>query len=326
MTISRREFLKISALAGASIGLGATAYHRLLKTGELERISETHQLMGTIINFVIVAESKEAAHSAIQSTVDEMYRLSRVYDHRQSEGPLGELNRNGFTRHAPPELVSTIRQALHFSRLSQGAFDVTVKPVLDALRENLSDWQKFRELVDYRQLGVTGDMISLARSGMSITLDGIAKGSVVDGGVSKLRQLGFENVLVEAGGDMMAKGMPDDKAWKIGISHPRVQSEFIATVSIQDQAIATSGDYMNYYSTDYSSCHIIDPRTGISPSQLASATVIAPSAGEADALSTTMMVLGVQDGLEMIKRIPETAALLITKDLKIYRSSRFPLN
>jgi thiamine biosynthesis lipoprotein len=324
MTISRRDFLKITALTGTAVGIGVSSLRHISNFGKLQKISENHHLMGTFINFVILAESKAAAHDAIQSTVDEMRRLIRMYDHRQQDSPLGELNLNGITQHVPPELVATLQQALYFSRLSYGAFDVTVKPVLDALREGYPDWQRFKELVDYRQLCVNEDTISLAHTGMSITLDGIAKGSVVDGGVSTLRRLGYQNVLVEAGGDIMAKGMPYGETWNIGIVHPRIPGEYIVRVPLDNQAIATSGDYMNYFSPDFSSYHIIDPRTGSSPSQLASASVIAPSAAEADALSTTMMVLGVQDGLDMIEQLPDTVALLVTKDLKIHRSKRFP--
>ncbi|MBE0672479.1 MAG: FAD:protein FMN transferase [Anaerolineales bacterium] len=324
MTISRRDFLKISAIAGAAIGMGATA-RKLIQTNGFHKVSETHQLMGTIINFVIVAESENAAHDAIQDTVDEMRRLIQMYDYRLADSPLGRLNANGITHHTFPELIATIQQSLHFSLLSQGAFDVTVKPVIDALQENRSDWQKLIELVDYRQLSVNGDTVALSSPGMSVTLDGIAKGSVVDGGVAILRQLGFEDVLVEAGGDMMAKGSPNGEAWRVGIAHPRARGEFIAKISVQNQAVATSGDYMNYFSDDYSSYHIIDPRSGKSPSTLASATVIAPSVAEADALSTTLMVLGVADGLALIEKLPDTAALIVTKDLKIYRSVNFPI-
>jgi FAD:protein FMN transferase len=324
MTISRRNFLKITAVAGAAIGAGALT-RNLFKINGLHKISETHQLMGTIVNFVVIAESEETAHDAIQKTVNEMRRLIQMYDHRQADSPLGQLNADGITHHAHPELIATIKQSLRFSILSQGAFDVTVKPVIDALRENRPDWQKLIERVDYRQLSVNGDTVSLVKPGISVTLDGIAKGSVVDGGVAVLRQLGFEDVLVEAGGDMMAKGSPDGESWKVGIAHPRVQGEYIAEVSVENQAVATSGDYMNYFSDDYSSYHIIDPRSGMSPSTLASATVIAPSVAEADALSTTLMVLGVKDGLALIEKLPDTAALMVTKDLKIYRSDTFTI-
>lgn len=323
MTISRRDFLKITAFAGAAIGVGAVTRNLFQLTG-FHKVSETHQLMGTIINFVVVAESEETAHNAIQQTVGEMRRLIQMFDYRQADSPLGQLNANGITHQTSPELVAILKQSLHFSNLSQGVFDITVKPVLDAMRENRPDWQKLTELVDYRQLSVTEDTVSLGRPGMSVTLDGIAKGSVVDGGVALLRQLGFEDILVEAGGDMMAKGSPNSEPWKIGIAHPRVQGDYIAMLSVQNQAVATSGDYMNFYNADYSTYHIVDPRSGLSPSQLASATVIAPSVAEADALSTTLMVLGVQDGLALIEQLPDTAALMVTKDIKVYRSNRFP--
>ncbi len=124
-----------------------------------------------------------------------MQRLIQVYDYRQVDSPLGELNANGITHHAPPELIAIIKQSLRFSHLSQGAFDITVKPVIDALRENRPDWQKLIERVDYRQLSVTEDTASLANPGMSVTLDGIAKGSVVDCGVADITAIGYEDVL-----------------------------------------------------------------------------------------------------------------------------------
>jgi thiamine biosynthesis lipoprotein len=318
MTLSRRDFLKITALASAAAGMGTTAYRYFSNLAGLQKISETHQLMGTIINFVIIAESKETAHEAIDKTVTKMQRLIQMYDYRRADSPLGKLNANGITYHAPAELIATIKQALQFSQLSQGAFDITVKPMLDAMRANKPTSP---ELVGYRLLNIIRDELSFSRTGMAVTLDGIAKGSVVDAGVSKLQQLGFDSVLVEAGGDMMARG----NQWKVGITHPRKQAEYIARISIQDQAVATSGDYMNYYSADHTAFHIIDPRTGRSPSELASATVIAPTAAEADALSTTMMVLGVEAGLKLIEKMPGASALLVAKDLTIYGSNRFPV-
>ncbi len=323
MRLSRRDFLKISALTGAVVGLSATAAQKLLKLGYLNKVRVSQMLMGTIVNFEVMAESQEQAQAAIEASVAGMRRLISAFDHRLENGALGQLNATGITQNPPRELVAMLRQALHFGTLSNGAFDVTIKPMLDALREKRAE-APIRTLVDYRLLKVTDDEISLARPGMAVTADGIAKGWVVDGGVAILRQLGFEQVLVEAGGDMMAKSAQDGKVWKIGIAHPRNPSEFAAIIAIQNQAVATSGDYMNYFSADHSAYHIIDPRTGHSPVELASATVIAPSVAEADVLSTTMMVLGAQEGLALIETLPETAALLISKDLQIYRSSKFP--
>jgi thiamine biosynthesis lipoprotein len=323
MRLSRRDFLKITALTGAVVGLSAAATQKLLKLGCLNKVRDSQMLMGTIVNFEVMAESKDQALAAIQASVAGMRSLISAFDHRLENGALGQLNATGITQNPPRELVAMLRQALHFGTLSNGAFDVTIKPMLDAMREKRAE-APIRTLVDYRLLKVSDDEISLAGPGMAVTADGIAKGWVVDGGVAIMRQLGFEQVLVEAGGDMMAKSAQDGKVWKIGIAHPRNTGEFAAIIGIQNQAVATSGDYMNYFSADHSAYHIIDPRTGHSPVELASATVIAPSVAEADALSTTMMVLGVQEGLALIERLPETAALLISKDLQMYRSSKFP--
>lgn len=325
MSFSRRDFLKITALAGVALGLGAPIVRYLLNQGSLKKIAATHYLMGTIVNFVLIAESEEQAQTALQTTTEKMLRLIQIYDHRLLDGPLGQLNATGITLHPPCELVATLQQSLHYGLLSHGAFDVTIKPMLDALQADRSPIEELKNLVDYRLLNVTDDKITLARPGMSVTLDGIAKGCVVDGGVATLRELGFENVLVEAGGDMMAKSTQDGEVWQVGITHPRAPKEMIAVISIQNQAVATSGDYMNYFNADYSAHHIVDPRTGHSPSQLASATVVAPSVAEADALSTTMMVLGMQDGLALIENLPDASALLISKDLQMVRSSKFPI-
>ncbi len=324
MPLSRRDFLKITALAGATVGIGTSALQRFLQTGELFKVTETHALMGTIVNFALIAPSQAQASVAIKISLDEMRRLSQIYNYRQTESPLGQLNANGITYQPPPELVATLQQALHFGDLSQGAFDITVKPILDALRENRPLSSELKELVNYRLLNITDAEISLTRPGMAITLDGIAKGSVIDGGVEILHSAGYENILVEAGGDIMAKSSPNGQVWKVGIAHPRQRNKFIETISIQNQAVATSGDYQNHFSADYSSYHIVDPRSGQSPTELASATVIAPSVSEADALSTTLMVLGSIDGFALIENLPETAALVVTKDMKTYTSSKFP--
>lgn len=325
MSFSRRDFLKITALAGLAVGVSAPMVRYLLNQGSLKKIASTHYLMGTVVNFVLIAESEDQAQAALQITIEKMLHLIHIYDHRQLDGPLGQLNATGIALLPPSELVATFRKALHFGGLSQGAFDVTMKPMLDTLRENRPSTKELKNLVDYRLVNVTDDKITFTHPGMAVTLDGIAKGCVVDGGVVALQQLGFENVLVEAGGDMMAKSTQDGEVWQIGITHPRALKETIAVISIQNQAVATSGDYMNSFSSDYSTHHIIDPRTGRSPSQLASATVIAANVADADALSTTMMVLGVQDGLALVENLPEASALLISKDLHIYRSSKFPV-
>jgi thiamine biosynthesis lipoprotein len=184
------------------------------------------------------------------------------------------------------------------------------------------------DLVDYRQIVANHEAISFKRSGMQITLDGIAKGYIVDAGTKALKQYGFNDILVEAGGDLMAEGQcSTNNPWKIGVESPRRDRlGFIATFGLTSCAAATSGDYMQSFTADFSEHHILDPKRGHSPAELSSATVIAPTSALADALATGMMVLGVRDSLQLCKRSTTVQCLLVTKDGQVMRSADFPIN
>jgi FAD:protein FMN transferase len=206
------------------------------------------------------------------------------------------------------------------------AFDISVKPMLDAYRAGRPDAAGQRQLVDYRQIEVNTRRISLGRPGMALTLDGIAKGRVVDGAVALLQRQGFYNILVEAGGDLMALGgRADGTPWRVGIHHPRrLEGNVLRRLPVSRQAVATSGDYQHSFSHDYSRHHIIDPRSGLSPAELASVTIVAPSATDADALSTAVMILGSDAGLALATRLPYVEALVITKEMAIRQTAGFP--
>ena len=155
---------------------------------------------------------------------------------------------------------------------------------------------------------------------MSITLDGIAKGFIVDEGVGVLKDFGFDNVLVEAGGDLLASGKKtDQKPWYIGIQSPRKAKErLLASFEVSNQAVATSGDYLQFYTPDMKNHHIIDPRSGYSAPELASASIIGSSGAQADALATALMVLGPDAGLQCLKNFPGCQAYLVGKDMQVY--------
>jgi thiamine biosynthesis lipoprotein len=146
-------------------------------------------------------------------------------------------------------------------------------------------------MVDYRKLVVDKDSVGFLQPNIAITLDGIAKGYIVDKGIDVLRRLGFTDVLVEAGGDLMGlgenvKGSP----WIIGIQDPRGETgELIETIHLKDHALATSGDYMQTFTTDYQNHHIIDPHSGHSSLELASVSVMAPKVALADGFATAVM-------------------------------------
>lgn len=314
--ISRRQFLKIFAVSA-----GVLAGGRLLQQQSRWRtLEETRVLMGTVINLAVVSEDGREGRRAIAATFAEMERLIWLFDHRQAAGPLGQLNREGRLDAAPAELVSLLAEAVEFGDLTRGAFDVTVNPLVQAKAQKGT---LPTAPVDYGAIRLSGAGVRLAHPGMSVTLDGIAKGRVVDGAGEVLHRQGFEHMLVEAGGDLMARGQRDGVSpWRVGIAHPRPQGShsLLARFAVTEQAVATSGDYMNSFNQDYSEHHIVDPRNGHSPPELASVTIVAPTATAADALSTAVMVLGVEDGLALLEKLPDVAGLIVTKEMEIHRS------
>jgi len=166
----------------------------------------------------------------------------------------------------------------------------------------------------------------LTKTAASITLDSIAKGYIVDLAADLLRERGnMSRVLVEAGGDMFLSGMRQDgNPWKIGVAHPRAISGYYEVISSSNGAIATSGDYESAFTSDYRYHHIIDPRVGLSPIELASATVLASDTTYADALATACIVMGKDEALALVEKLPDVEALLIDKELRSYRTSGFP--
>lgn len=254
--------------------------------------------------------------------------LVASFDHRQPTSAVATLNRSGHLTAAPDALVAVLKHAIALSELTAGAFDVTVKPLLDARRAGATDLSAWRSLVDYRQIEIDGDHVRLGLRGAAITLDGIAKGRVIDAGVETLHKLGLDQVLVEAGGDLRTLGRrADDTPWRVGIAHPRraAQGALLSVLPIAAQAVATSGDYMDSFAPDFSEHHILDPHSGRSPVDLASATVLAATAMEADALGTALMVLGSQAGLALAERLPGVEAVLVTKGLRVFATSGAPL-
>ena len=298
---------------------------KLLADSEIPSFSETRLLMGTVINLTVVSDDGTHLAETVEQTFTEIERLIGVFDHRSPTNEVARLNQSGSLVSPSTELSSVIDHALVVSALTDGSFDITIKPVLDAFRNGTVVSEKLTSLVGYQYLLSAEDEISFSRPGVEITLDGIAKGAVIDAGVAILKKFGFENVMFEAGGDLMAAGQRGSSdPWHIGVKHPRAADfELISVINLRNQAAATSGDYQYKFSSDMSEHHIISPIDFKSPEELASVSVIAPTAMKADALSTAIMVMGSAKGIAMVNQLPGIEAFLVTKNLDIITSVGF---
>jgi thiamine biosynthesis lipoprotein len=323
-SLTRRQFLQLIAVGGVA-GMSAKLGIDSLSTGK--SISETRLLMGTVVNLRAVNDDPTAARAALRACLNRMEDLEALLSRFQSGSQLSQLNHNGVLTKPNQHLVTLVKASQKIGELSKGAFDITVKPVFDALQAGRLPTDEERLAVGYQHIGVDEAQIEFLKPGMGLTLDGIAKGYIVDRGVEVLREHGFENILVEAGGDLVAKGhRAGGDSWRLGVANPPPEnaSGYLTTFSATDLAVATSGDYLQYFQADKSTHHIIDPLTQTSTGELASVTVLAPIAMLADALSTTLMVLGLDAGLQLANQLPEAEALLVGKDLQTYYSDRFP--
>jgi thiamine biosynthesis lipoprotein len=228
--------------------------------------------------------------------------------------------------------MDVVRHSLNYFKQTRGAFDITVKPIIDLFREtvdvNLNQYPDSKALkyvlqrVGSEHIECTNQMIRFNRPGMGITLDGIAKGYIVDQASKILLNRNIENHLINAGGDIRAWGVRQDKGpWTVAIQDPRKRTQHLDTIRISNAAIATSGNYEVYFDREKMFHHIVNPTTGHSPYTSASVSIIAPTAMKADALSTSVFVMSPKRGTHFINSLPACESLVITRSHKKIQST-----
>ncbi len=330
---TRREFLKRAAI----LGLGITAGTFLPVTSEAVRfdkenhkVTRTRLLIGTLVTITVVDRSRERADDAISAALNEIERLEGIFSRFKSTSPVGLLNQEGEIRDIPLELDLVLKRSLEYFRVTKGAFDITVKPVLDLFQDRSQKGQSPSEkdlegvmaYVGSENLEITHGRVLFKKEKMGITLDGIAKGFIVDMAAKAMDQKGVKNYLINAGGDIRVKGeRRGGGPWRIGIQDPRGKKETLQVVQLSTGSIATSGDYEVFFDREKVFHHIVDPQRGISPLELSSVTVFAKDTTEADALSTALFVMGPKKALEFASNFG-CECLLVDKNAKNLFSSK----
>lgn len=268
-------------------------------------------IMGTTLEMTVyrpqgddAAADFEAAYAEIE-TVDQLMSLYRS----DSELTILNTSRGGAAFAVSPYTLDVIQASQHFSEVSAGAFDVSVKPLIDlwgfydvatASLPDETDIAKALMVTGVDQVALSDTSVRLTE-GAALDFGAIAKGYAVDLAIAALQTRGVRSAMVNLGGTIGVTGPhPDGSPWRIGLQHPR-QAALMATVELSTGAVATSGDYDRFFEVDgrrYS--HIVDPRTGWPVSGMASVSVVAPNATTADAVSTAAFVLGADDGIDLL--------------------------
>jgi FAD:protein FMN transferase len=298
----------------------------------VEPLRVTESRMGTYVAITIGQTGNRAAKRAIGNAFRQFEAVETALSTHRDDSEISRLNAQGYLDNPSILLYDNVRESLSFARLTDGAFDISVLPILDLYESRFGDANRIPtedeirselELVDYRKIRLLDDRIELGE-GQRITLGGIAKGYAVDLATEALIASGISSAIVEAGGDLRVIGSKNiDAEWHIAIQHPRDEGEYITRLTVPDMAVVTSGDYQRYYDGDREYHHIINPKTGRSATELISVTVIAESAFAADALSTAAFVLGPSAGVKLIESLDRVEALFISRSRRIIRTSGF---
>jgi thiamine biosynthesis lipoprotein len=292
-------------------------------------VRETINVMDTYATITIIEENVQKAIVALDAAFEEIRRIEKLMSAYDDESEVFALNVNGTDWTAlSPDLMHVLEKAKHYSSITDGSFDVTVFPLVQLWMERTKKWGRLPtpdevnevlEFVGYEGLIIdeNGNRARFVRPGMSITLGGIAKGYAVDRASEVLMSHGIESALVEIGGDIRAIGNKNGEPWVIALQNPRREDEFITRIKLDNQSIATSGDYVRYFFVDGRRIHhIIDPRTGYSADRCISVTIISENCIDADALSTAIFVMGPERGKELLDSLG-VKGLIITSDKRV---------
>jgi thiamine biosynthesis lipoprotein len=307
---------------------------------DLNRFEYARLRMGTSVRIVLYAPDEVQARQAADAAYARIDELEEALSHYRPDSEVSRLSAaSGHgERRVGPDLFRVLESALRFSRLTDGALDVTIGPLVQLWREargssQMPDpvlLQRARQVVGYLNIEIRDkQIVRLTKEGMSLDLSAIAKGYVADQVLLVLQSKGITSALVDAGGDIVLSDAPPGRpGWRVGVQQPDGDTQPTGSLVLHNKAIATSGDAYQYVELGgrrYS--HILDPRTGLGTTDAASATVIAGDGMTADALATALCVMAPEKGIRLVESLPGLSAQVIRRTpagIRHYRSAGFP--
>lgn len=306
------------------------------RQGTIVPVHQRKYVMGTVFDIVAYGNSPERASAAIEKAFAEIARLDEVMSNFKPESDLSRLNRSAHfhVENVVPDLYRVVAESLPYSRMSAGKFDITVGPLSDlwkaALRggpiPSASQLAKVEPCVGYTKIRmVPPSGIEFLSPCLQIDLGAIGKGYAVDRAVEILKAQGIRCALVNAGGSTIyGMGAPPGQAgWAVTLRDPshRVGAE----VSLHNNGVSTSEQTAPSLLESKRAGHIVDPRTGLPVDTRFAVSVLAENATAADALSTTLLLVGPEEGRRVVAKTSRTAAIWIAPEGRAITASSGPL-
>lgn len=283
---------------------------------------------------------------AVEESFNRLNEINEMASTNINTSDIYKINNSSGTGYVKvhPEILKMIEASIEYSKLSDGAFDITIGPIIKLWgigtdNEKIPTEEEIKaklQLVGYDKIRINENdsSVRLEKQGMSIDLGGIAKGFAVDEVLKIYKKYNIENGLINLGSSSIyALGKnKDNNYWSVGIKHPRSEdsNEYMGVIKLSNESLSTSGDYERYFIKDNKRYHhIIDPKTGypVDNGVMSDTIVINDDTQNsgmlADILTTTVFTLGPEKGLKLINNLPGVSCEITTADYKVYTSEGF---
>ncbi len=296
-SITRRAFLSITATA--AVGAGLWAYGRQTP---LVPVRWSGQIMGATADMTLYVTDVPFGRALIERCLAEIDRLENSFSLFRPGSELRRLNREGRLDRASADFLTVLDASTRFSQISGGAFDVTVQPLWELYSDHFTRWGKDADgppreavhaalaRVDWQSVRTQDGNVAFARPAMGITFNSIARGFATDRVTALLRQAGLDRALVNLDNYYALGEHPDHRPWRLGVVAPKNPAQTLATIEVENQAVASASGYGTLFDRVGKFHHIFDPHSGGCAANWAGCTVIAPTATIADSLSTALLV------------------------------------
>ena len=293
--------------------------------------SGQHIHLGTFCQVVVVAPNHKTAQQCVDLAFEQIQTLDAIFSNHRDDSELAKVNAQAFERpvKVSDPLYTVVERAVDVSQRSDGAFDITVGPLIDLWKQasdanSIPNPEQIREAkskVGYQKLLLdpSAKTIQFETEGMKLDLGGIAKGYIIDACIEAIQRGGGVGAMVNIGGDIRCFGRPKGPTpyWRIGLQNPSKLDSgdpegIMMVLSLENDAVATSGHYRRFFWIDGQKVsHIVEPESGKGSDKVLSTTIIAHRAILADALATTVTVMGTDKGLGFIETLPDVQGAII---------------
>jgi len=345
--MKRRLFISASMIGAAAAGLlwraRPTLANRPADRQNVERLADGRYLLraaatafDSTVSICALHHDPEPARAALSLALAAVVDLDARLTVQRPRSQVARLNADGRLDRPDADLRRVLEFALKLADASAGAFDPTVQPLWNLHRQcqqlgrrpARDEIDRACRRVDWRSVDLGARGITLA-PGASITLNGLVQGYAADLAFARLADAGIDDALIDAGEFGSLGSGPSAGPWRVGIQHPRIAQALIGVVRMDGRFLATSGDYATRFTDDYSSHHIFDPHTGVSPAAFSTVAVAASSGLVADGLTKPMMVLDLPSAGRLLDRFSDAragaGAVWVDKSSRIVAQHRLPL-